>query len=264
MRLLALCCAAFLGASCGLVGSDPLERAASSLRDIRSGTLGFRLLAETEGGQEAGFFLRGVFSLPEGAELPLADLSYGRLGISGEPDTGFVSTGEAAFVEVDGQAYELPPAAVESLVGAAEPADEGPFGELELEDWVKEPEVSDGRPIDANGGESVVIEGDLDVVRALNDLLDLARGTGGFDVPPLEGEEAERLEAAVESARLETMTDDDDVFRRLEIEVELGADAPESLSEPLADLLGVGFKLQVSIDEPNEPVHVERRRTPVR
>lgn len=250
LALLALACA-----SCGLVGGDPLADAADSLGDIRSGVLAFRLVAESEGGQEAGFFLRGAFSLPEGEELPVADLTYGRLGIEGEPRTSFVSTGDAAYLTVDGTAYELPPESVGDLVGSAAPGDEGPFDQLEMTEWVDDPEESEGRPLGEDGVPTTVVSGELDVVTALNDLFDLARGNG-FDLPPLEGDEAERLREAVEDARLEVVTADG-VFRRLTVTVDLGSDAPQALQEPLAELLGVRFQLHVAIDEPNEPVTVE-------
>jgi hypothetical protein len=244
-------------ASCGFLSPSPLEAAADSLAEVRSGTLGFRLVAETPGGQEAGFFLRGTFALPEGAELPQADLTYGRVGVAGESETTFLATGDAAYVEVEGQAYELPPEAVGALVGAADPGEDGLFGELELDEWVREPEVTEGPPVGGDDGPSTVVEGDLDVVAALNDLTGLARAAGGFDLPPLEGDEAERLEAAVDGAHLKVVTDGDDVFRRLEIAVELGADAPDALAGPLEDLLGVAFELQVSIDDPNSSVTVD-------
>lgn len=248
--------------ACGVLGGgDPLAEAADSLGAVRSGILGFRLAAETPGGQEAGFFLRGVFSLPEGAELPLADLTYGRIGVPDGPKTAFVSTGDAAYLEVDGAAYELPPESVGELVGAPAASEEGPFDQLELAEWVDEPRTTEGSPLGEDGVPTTIVSGDLDVVVALNDLFDLARGAGGFDLPALEGDEAERLRNAVEDAHLEVVTADD-VFRRLEIRVELAADAPQALADPLADLLGVGFELQVSIDEPNERVTVEPPEDP--
>lgn len=257
-RAVATGAAAFLCASCGFFGGDdPLADAAASLAEVRSGVLGFRLVAESAGGEEAGFFLRGPFSLPEGADLPQAELTYGRVGVPGESETTFISTGDAAYIELEGQAYELPPDAVADLVGAADPGEGGLFGQLRLEEWVREPSVSEGDAVDGEGAASTVVEGDLDVVAAINDLTRLARDTGGLDLPALEGDEAERLEAAVESAHLEVVLDGDDVFRRLEIAVDLAADAPDALAEPLADLLGVAFELQVSIDEPNSAVTVE-------
>lgn len=256
MRARALCAAALLATSCGLVGGDdPLGAAASNLGDVRSGVLGMRLVATTEGGQEAGFFLRGKFSLPEDASLPVADLSYGRLGTDAEPETTFISTGDVAYIEVAGQAYELPGETVSDLTGSDQPGDEGPFDDLEPDTWIGDSTVGPGPPID--GVETETVEGDLDVVTALNDMLDVARGFGGVDLPPIEGDEADRLEAAVRSAHLRATVDHNDLLRRLEIAVELGADAPEALAAPLEDLLGVSFKLQFSIDQPNEPVVVE-------
>ncbi|MFN2588281.1 MAG: hypothetical protein ABR613_09225 [Actinomycetota bacterium] len=253
MRLRALCCAALAAASCGTISEDPLATAATSLRDIRSGVLGFRLQAETDGGEESGFFVRGSFSLPEDDSLPVADLTYGRLGTPEEAETGLILTGDAAYAEVDGQAYELPPESVAGMVGAVD-LEGGPLFDLELGKWVDDPEVSEGAALD--GVPTTAIAGELDVVTALNDLLDLARDAGTLDIPPIEGDEAERLNEAVESARLEVVVDDDDAFRRLDVSVDLGAEARGALHDALEGLLGVGFELQVSIDRPNEPIEV--------
>ena len=260
MRLRALALVALAATSCSAVADDPLASAAESLREIRSGILGFRMKAETSGGEESGFFLRGAFSLPEGGDLPVADLTYGALGIPGETETGMILTGDAAFAEIDGQAYELPEESAAGLAGAFDP-EKGPLVDLELGTWVDDPEISEGAPLD--GAPTEVIEGDLDAVAALNDLLDLARDAGTFDLPPIEGDDAEALEEAVDSSRLRVVTDGEGTFRRLEITVDLGAEAPEALHDALAGLLGVRFELQVSIDEPNETIEVEPPESPL-
>lgn len=93
---------------------------------------------------------------------------------------------------------------------------------------------------------------------AANDLFGLARDLGGTTVPAVEGEEAERLRAAVESASLEVVIGrDDELLRRLRIDVDLTATAPDRLEPALAELLGVRFQLLLAIEDPNEPVRVE-------
>lgn len=168
----------------------------------------------------------------------------------------FISTGKAAYVEIGGTAYELPPENTESLRGDPQAAEEGPFDQLELDTWVTDPETSEGETVD--GVETETIAGRLDVVAAANDLFGLARDLGGTTVPAVEGEEAERLRAAVESASLEVVIGrDDELLRRLRIDVDLTATAPDRLEPALAELLGVRFQLLLAIEDPNEPVRVE-------
>jgi hypothetical protein len=117
-----------------------------------------------------------------------------------------------------------------------------------------DPETSEGEPVD--GVETETIAGRLDVVAAANDLFDLARDFAGTTVPAIEGEEAERLRGAVESASLELIVGrDDELLRRLRIDV--AATAPDRLEPALSELLGVRFQLLLAIEDPNEPVRVD-------
>ncbi len=109
-----------------------------------------------------------------------------------------------------------------------------------------------------DGVETETITGRLDVVAAANDLFNLARDFAGTTVPAIEGEEAERLRGAVESASLELIVGrDDELLRRLRIDVDLAATAPDRLEPALSELLGVRFQLLLAIEDPNEPVRVD-------
>jgi hypothetical protein len=255
-----VCTGLIFAAGCGARGSDgPLAAASEKLADIRSGVMTLRLAATTRSGADTGFEISGPFSLPEDDSLPTADLTLEQLGAPRAVPVRFISTGEAAFVEVGGTAYELPPEKTESLRGDPQAAEEGPFDRLELDTWVNDPETSEGGEVD--GVETEMIAGPLDVVAAANDLLEMARDLGSTTVPSIEGEEADRLRGAVESASLEVIVGrDDDLLRRLRIDVDLVATAPDRLEPALSELLGVRFHLLLAIEDPNEPVRVEPPR----
>jgi hypothetical protein len=246
-----------LGSGCGGLGAgSPLAVAGDNLAEIRSGDITLRLVAATHAGAETGFAISGPFSMPEDDSLPEAELTIEQIGPQSGDPVLFISTGETAFVEIDGDAYELSPEQVNSLRGSSQPGDEGPFDGLDLDTWVTNPEVSEGDVVD--GVETETIRGRLDVVAAANDLFSMARDFGGVVVSDIESEEAERLRNAVESATLEVVVGKNDgLLRRLDIDVDLSAAAPERLEPALSDLLGVGFELFLEIEDPNEDVDIE-------
>jgi hypothetical protein len=253
----------WLSVACGpFAADDPLTETAAKLGDIRSGTMELRVMASSRSGEATGFALTGRFSLPEGDALPEAELALEQIGTEEPEPVVFIATGDAAFIEVEGQAYELPAEQTPSLRGAAEPGEQGPFSGLDIGAWVSESNVSDGGMLD--GVETEIVRGDLDVVAAANDLFEAARVFGSVDVPTIEDREAERLGRAVESATLEVITGKEDrLLRKLRIAIDFGASAPASLDPALADLLGVEFRLLLAIRHPNGHVDVRPPSDPL-
>lgn len=264
MRKSALLAAVLLAfGSCRMLGPQgPLEETTERLGDIRSGRMKLELTAITRGGARSGFLLEGPFSLPSGASLPSADLAYRQVGPEQSKELSFLSTGRTAYVRIGNQAYELPDDRVAGLRGDEDPGEGGPFDRLEINEWVTEPRSSAGPRID--GVATQVVRGRLEVAAALNNIFDVARELGKPDLPSLEGEEAERLNRAVEHATLELITGTGDRYlRRLTLQVNLATDAPRELGAEIQRLLGVNFRLSLSIDGPNKPVTVSPPRNPL-
>ena len=251
----AACVVALLVTACGPWADDPLAETAAKLGEVRSGRMILRAVARTDTGDAAGFSISGPFSLPEDASLIEGKLAYRQIGDEASGPLVFTSTGDEAFVEVEGQAYELPAEQVAYLQGIDAPGDEGPFDALDFSAWASDVNVSAGPEI--GGVATEVVRGRLDVAAAAKDLLGLAHDYGATEFATLEGEEAERLRRAVQSATIEVTTGAEDRFlRRLRLSIDLGASAPESLSPALEGLLGVEFRLVLVIRDPNSDVRV--------
>jgi hypothetical protein len=265
----ALACLA-LAAGCGGESgtSNPggaLAQTAAKLGEIRSGTLHFQLAVDPhEGGGEFGFELRGPFELGKPGELPVADIDYTQTAGDERETVTLTSTGEQAFVTVDGTAYELPAEQADELRSAGEAlggeGEGGGLEELRIDDWIRDAKSSDGG--DVGGTDTDKIAADLEVVAAVNDLIEVAREFGGPDLDAIEGAEAEQLRSAVRDAKLEVWTGDEDrLLRRLHIEADFDPELPEGLDE-LARAAGSKVTFELAIDGPNQPVEVEPPEDP--
>lgn len=250
-------------AGCSDGPADVLSEATGRLDEIDSGVLHVRLVATGTGeieGEQFGFELEGPFQMPAEGELPLADLTYTQIAGEESDTSAFVADGQAAYVEIEGVFYELPEDRVASLRGGPESEDvSAQLEELEVHDWIVDPEIADGP--DVAGDATRQIRGELDVVEAINDLFSIAQQLGAGSlagVPRIEGEDAEQLENAVADSSAEVLVGEEDgLLRRLAMDIEFEADATEEVKEALGSLGGVGFSFEMEIASPNEDVSVE-------
>lgn len=248
------------GLASACIFRGPLEQTASKLGDIKSGNMELRLVASTPEGQRVGFELKGPFSIPDGEGLPVADLTYTRFAGTAENTFGFLSTGEAAFLRRGEQFYRLPDDRVQSMKGSEDAGSRGPFSGLKLDKWVPDSEVVSRE----DQSDVETITGELDVVRAVNDMLGIAREYGGADRPEIEGEDADLLKEAVKEAELTMVTGKDDrILRSLLVTMELGKDPPEAFKAALEGFTGVNFVLELKLTDPNSKVSVQTPANPL-
>ena len=246
-------------ASAGCGGSEPsandvLAETAAKLGEIRSGDLSLRLVVSAEE-KDVGFELKGPFALAENGALPVAEVEYTQIAGSRSATATFLSTGEEAFVRVDGNTFELPAAEVERLRASGGGSGEG-LGELRIDDWIGDPKLETGGEV--GGAETDRLTATLDPVAVANDLLALAAELGGGRATRLEGADAEQLRRAVESSRIEVNTGRDDrILRRLVLEADLRANVPEELKSALPALPSAHFEFRLEIANPNKRVEVE-------
>lgn len=233
---------------------------ANNLEELRSGELELSVTTASapgiDGSAEAGFELSGSFQLPEEGSLPIADLEFTDLGSDEPISRGFISTGEEAFIEVDGQAYLLSAEQTQGLLGGSGEGD-ALFEGVDVSGWFVDAELKEGESLD--GEEVDTVTGELDVVVALNDLFEIAERFGSPTAfEPIEGDEAERLQNAVRSSSIEIASGSEDrLLRHLLIDVDLALDEGISLAESLGPLAGASFTIDMNIGAPNEDVEVE-------
>lgn len=239
---------------------DALNETAAELGGLRSGDLSLTVSVEPDTEDSAiGFRLDGPVALADrSGELPRAQLLYTQIAGPNRGDVTFISSGEAAWVEVEGQPYELPPEQLERLAaGGGEGG--GPLAELDVASWTDDAELTDGPR--AGGQPTEKVRGEVDVAAALDDIVAVLEEAGGSSaiegLGPLEDDDAEALDEAVRSSSLALTTGRDDrLLRRLRIAVEFGVE-PRELAGGLGRLSGARLTLDLRISEPNGPVEIE-------
>ena len=257
----ALVLAALSLAACGGGNDDAedvLAKTADKLDEIESGTLGMRLVVTPKGdsGETVGFELRGPFAFDGPGDLPVVRIDYTQIRGSERGTVTVISTGRKAFVEVDGQAYELPPGQAEQLRQAGEDLAQGEGLELGLDDWIEDPKLSDGGAV--GGSETDRIDAGLNVAAAVRDLAELGRTLGQRNLDRLSDADEKTIERATRSAKLRVFTGEEDrLLRRLSIDVDLGFDVPSNLRASLGNLVGARIDFDLTVDDPNRSVAVD-------
>lgn len=253
LAVLALTACAGGGGSGGGEAGDVLRETADKLGEIRSGEITLELTFEVEGLGRAGFALEGPVDL-DAEPLPVARLEVAQFAGERTDEVVFLSTGEKAYVEVGGETYELPPDLTEEVRGAVgELEAEGGLGQIELDGWIVDPQLSDGPAV--AGAETDRITAKLDVVNVVNGLLDIASELGGApqDAPRVEGENAERLRQSARNTRIVVLTGKEDrLLRRAELAIDFSSSAPDEVQR----ILGAGVRFLLEVREPNSDVSV--------
>ena len=240
---------------------EVLAETAANLGRIDSGVLSMRMIAESTGelAGKMGFELEGPFALPVGDEtLPVAEFTYTQVAGTESAEATFISTGEQAFVEIDGQAYELPAEELAEQPAAAPAAAAAGLGTLRLNEWIRNPELSEGG--DVGGTDTWKVTAELNAGQAIPDLMELSGSLGSSGMlAPFEGAGAQQLEQAVESSTLEIYTGKDDrLLRRLVMDIRLGlAHLAEDLGEAVTGLAAVRLRFDVDVSEIGRQVSVE-------
>jgi len=232
----------------GSEAEDALDEATAKLGEIKSGDLGLKVAVEpTNMGDSAiGFELDGPFALAgKAGELPRAEMAYTQIAGPNRADVRFISSGEAAWVEVEGQAYELDPEQVERLQ-AGDGEGGGPLAELDVASWTRDAKLSEGARV---------------VAEAINDLARVLEQTGGGEavegLAELEDEDADQVEEAVRSSPIEIVFGKQDrLLRRLRVTLDFAIE-PRELRGELGRLSGAKVTLDLRISDPNGQVRIE-------
>jgi hypothetical protein len=260
-RLAAALCllvpAALAGGCAG--GADPEEVLATSAQrfgEVRSGELELRVLATPDDRRDRGigFQLTGPFSLEGDTPLPVARMRFTRIAGEQRSSAVLTSTGEQAFVTVDGVTTPLDETRAQALALPAGPDRPRTLETLGIDilSWLEDPEAQDGPQLDGVATDRVT--GDLRTGRAVRDVLSALR-RGGAAVPEPTDGLVQRIDAAVAEADVEVVAGrEDGVPRRMSFAVTLRP-TPE-LETALPGGGAVRLTARLDLRRPNSSVEV--------
>jgi hypothetical protein len=179
-----------VGAAIALTGCGAKEAAvvkSAFQKDIKSANVDLRIGVKGSQGT-FNISVTGPYKSNGEGKLPSAELTF-KVDGAPEPIEGkLISTGANAFVEYEGETYEVGEEAV-AQIQKEDQSDRMSTADLSklmtaMSDWFPESDASDaelgGEPVDR-------VTGELDVSKALKDLKSLAEKSGGADAKALKG-----------------------------------------------------------------------------
>lgn len=229
-----------LAAGCGDSSSEDaqalLDKAFS--KTVDSGDLDLKLAANIDGLESfsgpLSLDLSGPFNSGDEKTLPIIDWDITAKGAGQSFDAGLTVTDDNAYVEFQGEAYEVGAelfAQFERQYQAQQPdksADEPTLKSLGLDPttWLEDPQVEDGEEI---GGEPTqVVTGSVDVEKVVRDIYSVTKsdafrqqlesqGQTVPEIPEPSDEDIEKIADAIDKLDIEINIDEDDIARRLSV-----------------------------------------------
>ncbi len=184
-------------------------------------------------------------------------------GQSLEFDGGVVATQDNAFVEYQGQAYEIGRKAFAQFkraytrsAQASEATEAGDsnadiFAQLGIDpsDWLTN--LSNEGDEDVEGTETIHIHGDADIAKIVSDLGTISEQVP--DAPPLDQAQIDQLTSAVQEASLDVYSGKDDRLLR-KLSLSLTIEPPASAGAPVSS---VDVDFAITFSDVNEPQTIE-------
>ncbi|MET0304782.1 MAG: hypothetical protein ABW196_00965 [Solirubrobacterales bacterium] len=280
-------------AACGGGGSDKSDESPQTVLDeatldgIESGDIDLSLGLAAQGpeGGTLEVSLSGPFQGEGAGSLPQLDMNATAKGsIDGENvdfEGGVVLLPNSAYVNYEGVEYEVDPTTfsfVESALnqaqreGGAEPGSAGAaacqeeFGKLKVADFV-ENGANEGSA-DVDGTSTTKISGDLEVSAAIDAVLEVVEsepcqaqlaGAGPLPSKSEIDNAKDEVGSAVKTAQADVYVGDDDIVRRLELQLKIepqnGGSGPKQVEIDLdLTLSGVNEEQKISAPENAKPL----------
>ena len=264
-------------AGCGDDGGggseDPtqvLEQTFNDAEQITSGELGISLDGSAEGDQSGSLTatIEGPFQSDEAdptafPQLDLsADVSASGAGQSFDFEGGLIVTEENAFVEYQGQAYEVGASVFQRFKALSErsarQAQSNQDASSIFEQFGVDPQawltnLSNEGYEDVEGTETIHIHGDADVEQIFSDFVeDRPSSVPGNAAPRVDQAQLDQVKSAIQEASLDVYSGKDDhILRRLSLSltIEPPADAGATVSS-------VDVDLSVTLSDVNEPQEI--------
>ena len=266
-----------VAAGCGGDGGggseDPnqvLEQTFNNPTQITSGQLGISLDGSAEGEQSGSLTatVEGPFQTDKADQtaFPQLDLSA-QISASGQGqsfdfDGGLITTADNAFVEYQGQAYEIGSSLFQRFKSAYErsvrQAQEQQGSQdastifdrlgIDPQDWLTN--LSNEGDEDVEGTETIHIHGDADVEQIVSDLARIAQRVPGGTAPNLDQAQLDQVKSAIQEASLDVYSGKDDHILR-KLSVSLVIEPPASAGDTGVSSVNVDFS--VTLSDVNEP-----------
>lgn len=256
---------ALAGAGCGGEGGGGGDGDAAALlersfaKQVDSGDLTLEIDADLEGSEmfsgPISVSLSGPFASAGGGEVPQLDWNVAFEGQGQNLAAGVVLTEDNAFIDFQGESYEVGTALYEQFAqNFNQQESDGPqsLGALGIDaaEWLEDPTVEDGEDI---GGDSTqLVTGTVDVARVAEDFAELLQSPAfrqqlesqGQTVPEPSEEDIDRLEDAVDDVSFEANIDEEDFVRRVALEVEFTAPEASEAGGVEGGTVGVDYTLE--------------------
>jgi hypothetical protein len=253
-----LAAAALVG--CGADGGN--DEAATELlergfaTDVDTGVFTLDAEVELDGGPVDGPFrleLEGPFRAGgDPTEIPDFDMTFRASGAGREYEGRAIVTRENAWVEFEGETYEVGEDLWPDLLVAVEQADPGRPRTLDEAgvdplDWLDDVEEEGQERV--GGVQATKVSGTVEVEEVVRDFNRLAGREG---IPE---RVVDQVDEVVDDVEFQTWIDENDVWRRITGETEFSV--PEEERDSAGGLEGGSVSLDMALEDPNEPVTIE-------
>jgi hypothetical protein len=242
-----------------------LDETFSGQRDINSGQVDLKLAVESDGGNVTAD-LKGPFQSEGDGRLPLFQLTASLTGPDLNYDLGVTSTGDEAFVSLQGTDYAVSKPVFDQFKAGYEQAQQqggqegqslASFG-IDPREWLTDARVAGESEV--GGTETIKITGGVDVPKLLEDVnqaLEQARSLGlqgSQDIPErLSPQQIQQVEQAIRDLTVEIHTGAEDrILRRIVIALDLQAPEGSGVAAGTATL-----RLDLSLLDVNEDQEIE-------
>lgn len=237
LAIIATLALALTGAGCGGDDSEDaralLEKAFA--QQVDSGDLKLDLEAQIDGldslSGPLALSLAGPFESNGPEEIPVLDWTIAAKGAGQSFDAGLTVVEDNAFVEFQGETYEVGTELFEQFkeqYGADMPEEQPTLKSFGLDPatWLEDPEVTEGEDI---GGDSTqLVSGSVDVEKVVRDLYSLTKsdafrsqlesqGQTLPEIPEPSDEDIAKVVDAIDKLELEVNIDENDIARRLSV-----------------------------------------------
>lgn len=259
--------AALALAACGSSGSGGsaqslLKKTFSNSRSVKSGVLGFALTVTPTGSSviktPIALSVSGPFQSRGKGQLPISDLTLAFSGLGQKGSLGVISTGTAAYANLEGVNYQLPAADFKKLQssftstsGSSAPG-LSTFG-IDPLHWLTNPKKVGTATI--GGAATTHIRAGVDVPKLIADLNTfLAKQKAGStgQIPPAT---AQKIATAVKNPTVDIWTgQSDSTLRKLALNVTVPVTG--NTSTQLGGLTSAGVGLTVQYSDLNKPQSV--------